>query len=195
MPPTFAGAALVANRQPAIGVVHHSDPLADCRLGLLDRFQNEEDLVVLRGQRLRQGALLLPGKARVVVSHEGRERRALPPASVAAPASPVRTLDPTLRRARIGADDVDVQRMQCLAKLGHAITGECAWMVDPEDGDRLALGLQIGARRVENRQRDAMGRAARSWHHRRCNRTNEGARCHRPMISADASPLWTRIAR
>ncbi len=48
---------------------------------------------------------------------------------------------------------------------------------------------------LPDRGRDAMGRAARSWHHRRCNRTNEGARCHRPMISADASPLWTRIAR
>ena len=46
--------------------------------------------------------------------------------------------------------------MQCPAKLGHAVTAECAWMVDPEDamlvaieGDRLTPGLQIGARRVE----------------------------------------------
>src|SRR5271166_2421562 len=69
---------------------------------------------------------------------------------------PDRTLDPTLRRARIGADDVDVERMQRPAKLGHAVTGECAWMVDPEDamlvaieGDRFAPGLQIGARRTE----------------------------------------------
>ena len=54
--------ALVEDRQPAIGMVHHSDPLADRRLGLLDRFQNEEDLVVLQGQRPRQRALLLPGK-------------------------------------------------------------------------------------------------------------------------------------
>jgi hypothetical protein len=39
-----------------------------------------------------------------------------------------------------------------------------------------------------------MGRAAREWHHSRAKQTDGGAPCHRPMISADASPLWTRIA-
>src|SRR6516162_2911259 len=85
---------VVADRKPAIGVIDDGDPLADRRLG---RLQNEEDLVVLQGQRPRQRALLLPGKrvleilartqppmqilavrrrfgkARVVVSHEDRE--------------------------------------------------------------------------------------------------------------------------
>ena len=68
----------------------------------------------------------------------------------------VRTLDPPLRRARIGADDVDVQGVQCPAELGHAVTAQRARMVDPEhpmlvavERDRLAPGLQIGARRVK----------------------------------------------
>src|ERR1700753_3884716 len=46
--------------------------------------------------------------------------------------------------------------MQCSAKLGHAVTAKGTWMVDPEDPmliaverDRLAPGLQIGARRME----------------------------------------------
>jgi hypothetical protein len=41
----------------------------------------------------------------------------------------VGTLDPPLGRARIGADDVDVQGVQ----LGHAVTAKRAWMVDPKD--------------------------------------------------------------
>ena len=44
--------ALVTDRQPPIGVVDHADPLADRRLGLVGRFQDEQDLVVLQGQRL-----------------------------------------------------------------------------------------------------------------------------------------------
>src|SRR6202008_5187184 len=66
----------------------------------------------------------------------------------------VGTLDPTLGRARIGANDVDVERMQGAAKLGHPVTAQRTWMVDPKDamlvavkGDRLAPGLQIGAGR------------------------------------------------
>ena len=68
----------------------------------------------------------------------------------------VRTLDPPLRRARIGADDIDIERVQGATKLGHPVTAKGAWMVDPEDPmlvaverDRLAPGLQIGASRME----------------------------------------------
>jgi hypothetical protein len=43
-----------------------------------------------------------------------------------------------LGRARIGADDVDVQGVQCPAELGHAVAAKRAWMVDPEDA-MLAL--------------------------------------------------------
>jgi hypothetical protein len=36
----------------------------------------------------------------------------------------VRPLDPTLRLARIGADDVDVEGMQRAPKLGHAVAAQ-----------------------------------------------------------------------
>ena len=68
----------------------------------------------------------------------------------------VRALDPALGLARIGADDVDVERVQRPAELGHAVAAKRAWLVDPEDAvlvaverDRLAPGLQISAGRVE----------------------------------------------
>ena len=64
----------------------------------------------------------------------------------------MRALDPPFGRARIGADDIDVQGVQCPAKLRHPVTTERAWMVDPEDAmlvaverDRFAPGLQISA--------------------------------------------------
>src|ERR1700760_969685 len=41
----------------------------------------------------------------------------------------VGALDPPFRRARIGADDVEVERVQGAAKLGHPATAEGAWMV------------------------------------------------------------------
>jgi hypothetical protein len=44
--------AAVTDHQPAVGIVHHGDPLADRRFGLVGRFHDEEDLVVLQGQRL-----------------------------------------------------------------------------------------------------------------------------------------------
>src|SRR5262249_49755545 len=57
---------------------------------------------------------------------------------------------------RIGADDVDVERVQGAAELGHPVTAKRSWMVDPEDPmlvaverNRLAPGLQIGAGRME----------------------------------------------
>src|SRR6516164_248753 len=68
----------------------------------------------------------------------------------------VGALDPPFGRARIGANDVDVERVQGAAELGHPVTAKRAWMVDPKDAvlvavecDRLAPGLQIGAGRME----------------------------------------------
>src|SRR6478672_8891313 len=52
----------VADRQPAIRIIKHGDPLADRRLGLVGRRENENHLVVLQGQRPRERALFLPGK-------------------------------------------------------------------------------------------------------------------------------------
>src|SRR3954454_10746053 len=52
----------VADRQPAIGIIEHAHPLADRRLGLVTRGENENYLVVLQGQRPRERALFLPGK-------------------------------------------------------------------------------------------------------------------------------------
>src|SRR4051794_24780562 len=43
----------VADRQPAIGIIEHGYPLADRRLGLIGRRENENHLVVLQGQRPR----------------------------------------------------------------------------------------------------------------------------------------------
>src|SRR3954469_22052201 len=53
----------VADRQPAIGIIEHALPLADRRLGLIGRHENENYLVVLQGQRPRERALFLPGKS------------------------------------------------------------------------------------------------------------------------------------
>src|ERR1700761_8181682 len=60
----------------------------------------------------------------------------------------VSTFDAPFSRARVGADDVDVERVQGAAELGHPVTAKRAWMVDPEDpvlvaveGDWLAPGL------------------------------------------------------
>ena len=77
----------------------------------------------------------------------------------------VRALDPAFGLARIGADDVDVERMQSPAKLGHPVAAQRPRMVDPEDAvlvaverHRLAPGLQIGARRRGNRRRSTRSR-------------------------------------
>ena len=66
---------------------------------------------------------------RFVAIKTAEQQAALPAVGVAAPASRnsilqglVRTLDPALGRARICADYVDVESVQCPAKLGHAIT-------------------------------------------------------------------------
>jgi hypothetical protein len=112
---------------------------------LITRRASHELEIVARTQPPVQILVVLRrlGKARVVVSHEGREEgfairqscRAGQPQLFDQPIlqGPVRRLDPTLGRARIGANDVDVQRMQRPAKLGYAVTGEGAWMVDVGD--------------------------------------------------------------
>src|SRR5512134_1486967 len=64
----------------------------------------------------------------------------------------MRPLDPTLRLARIGADEVDVESVQRPPELGHPITTKRASLVDPKhpmlvavEGDRLSPGFEIGA--------------------------------------------------
>ena len=51
----------------------------------------------------------------------------------------VRPLDPPLRLARIGADDVDVQRIQRAPELGHAVAAKGARLIDPEDAVFVAV--------------------------------------------------------
>src|SRR5512143_3445115 len=64
----------------------------------------------------------------------------------------MRPLDPTLRLARVGADDVDVESVQRPPELGHPITAERASLVDTKhpmlvavEGDRLSPGFEVGA--------------------------------------------------
>src|SRR6516165_12572614 len=90
-------------------------------------------------------------------------RRALPAARVAAPANRnsltkrscnvfVGAFDPTLGRARIGADDVDVERVQGAAKLSHPITAKRTWMVDPEDPILVAVRTRPACPRPPDRR-------------------------------------------
>ena len=44
---------VVADRQPAIGIIEYSHPLADRRLSLVTRRENKNHLVILQGQRPR----------------------------------------------------------------------------------------------------------------------------------------------
>ena len=53
---------VVADHKPSIRVVENGDVFADCCLGQLARLQNEDYLVVLQCQRLREAALFFPGK-------------------------------------------------------------------------------------------------------------------------------------
>src|SRR3954468_17463238 len=71
----------------------------------------------------------------------------------------VRPLDPALRLARIGADNLDVERVERTAELGHAVAADCPLMIDAKDavlvaieGDRFAPGLQISPGRMEIRE-------------------------------------------
>jgi len=64
----------------------------------------------------------------------------------------VRSLDPALRLARIGANYVNVECVERPTKLGHAVAAERTIMVAPEDAvlvavkcDRLAPGFKVGA--------------------------------------------------
>src|SRR5512133_3566068 len=64
----------------------------------------------------------------------------------------MRPLDPTLRLARIGADDVDVESVQRTPELGHPITAKRAPLVDTKhpmlvavEGDRLSPSFEVGA--------------------------------------------------
>src|ERR1700758_2594254 len=64
--------------------------------------------------------------------------------------------DASLRLRAVGTDDVDVQRQQRAAELGHSVTAGSVLAVHPEDAvlvtvERhwLAVLLQIGARRPE----------------------------------------------
>src|ERR1700726_1394639 len=59
--------AVVTDRQPAVGVVHDGHPLTDRRFCLIAWLKDEEHLVILQGQRPRQGTLLLPGKGIVEI--------------------------------------------------------------------------------------------------------------------------------
>ena len=68
----------------------------------------------------------------------------------------MRPLDPALGLARIGTDDVDVQRVQRAAKLRHAITAQRALMIDAEHAvlvavksHRLAPSFEISPSGVE----------------------------------------------
>jgi hypothetical protein len=64
---------IVADHKPAIGVVENRDVLADCCLGRLARLQNEDYLVVLQCQRLREAPFFFPGK-RVIKIVSGAQR-------------------------------------------------------------------------------------------------------------------------
>src|SRR5512132_2624568 len=98
------------------------------------------------------------GKARVVVGHERREE-GVPFSQSARTGQPqlldqpilqrlVRPLDPTLRLARIGADDVDVESVQRTPELGHPIAAKRASLVDTKHPMLVAVE---GGRRRQSR--------------------------------------------
>src|SRR6516164_1306773 len=152
--------------------------------------QDEDHLVVLQGQRLREAALFFPGKrvlqivagaqrpmqvllirrrlgkTRIVISHE-RRQQGVSFSQAADPGKPqlldqpvlqglVRTLDPALGLARIGADDVNVQSMQSAPKLGHPVAADRSGLVDAKhpmlvavERHGLAPGFEVGAGRMK----------------------------------------------
>src|SRR5213592_3993710 len=132
-----------------------NDLLAGKRPRRLVRFEQEQNLVVLKREILGDRAFLLPGKnivenaiagertmtvcnlrrllaeTRIVVGHERRKERIrrrdrrnarepqfLDQTVLQRAESPLHT---ALGLAGIGADDVDIERMQRPTKLGHAI--------------------------------------------------------------------------
>ena len=102
------------------------------------------------------------GKARVVVINERRQERIAGRNAVDA-AQPHLLHQPVLQRSigslhttlglrGVSANDVDVQRMQSPAELGHAIAADRILLVDPEhhvlvgvECHRLAMTLQIAS--------------------------------------------------
>jgi hypothetical protein len=72
----------------------------------------------------------------------------------------VRPLDPALRLARIGADNLDVERVERTPELGHAVAADGPLVIDAKnavlvavEGNRFAPGLQVGPGRMEIRER------------------------------------------
>jgi hypothetical protein len=68
----------------------------------------------------------------------------------------VGALDAALLLRRIGAQNVDVERVQRAPELGHAVTLDCLGAIDPKDAvlvaverDRLAMRVEILAGRLE----------------------------------------------
>jgi hypothetical protein len=55
--------AVVADRKRAIGIIENGYVFADCRFSWLARLQDEDHVVVLRCQRLRETALFFPRKS------------------------------------------------------------------------------------------------------------------------------------
>src|SRR6202035_431068 len=62
----------------------------------------------------------------------------------------VGALDAALRLRRVGAQNVDVERVQRAPELGHAVTLDCPGAIDPKDAvlvaverDRLAMRLEV----------------------------------------------------
>src|SRR3954449_12857705 len=72
----------------------------------------------------------------------------------------MRPLNSALRLARIGADNLDVERVERTPELGHAVAADGSLVIDAKDavlvaveGDRFAPGLQISPGRMEIRER------------------------------------------
>src|ERR1041384_7259320 len=72
----------------------------------------------------------------------------------------MRPLNAALRLARIGTDDINVERVERTPELGHAVAANRPLVIDAKDsvlvaveGDRFAPGLQIGPGRMEIRER------------------------------------------
>src|SRR5580692_7201607 len=68
----------------------------------------------------------------------------------------VGALDAALRLRCVGAQNVDVERVQRAPELGHAVTLDCPGAIDPKDAvlvaverDRLAMRLEILTGRLE----------------------------------------------
>src|SRR3954451_24562136 len=86
-----------------------------------------------------------------------RRAAALSPSGPARSCAPAR---PGPSPARIGADNLDIERVERTAELGHAVAADCPLVIDAKDavliaveGHRFAPDLQIGPGRMEIRER------------------------------------------